>query len=140
MGKFSEINLENPTVLIQGTTPIPDGRRRLVRWADQMRQNMTDQEAELWSRIKDISGLKAQEPLFGRYIGDFCHRKTKSVFEVDGRHHKYHGLSIDCKRDAYLNNRGYTVTRFTNSDVEKNLDGVVFTIRETIALKKQAMA
>jgi very-short-patch-repair endonuclease len=140
MGKFSEIDLEKSSVFVQGTTPIRDGRRRLIRWADHMRQNMTDQEAELWSRIKDISGLKAQEPLFGKYIGDFCHRKTKSVFEVDGQHHEYYGFSIDCERDAYLNNRGYTVTRFTNSDVEENLDRVVFTIRKTIALKKQEMA
>ena len=53
------------------------------------------------------------------------------VVEIDGFSHNMR-VDHDMRRDAYLNNEGYTVLRFTNEDVMTNLDGVIVAI--TLAL------
>jgi very-short-patch-repair endonuclease len=40
--------------------------------------------------------------------------------------------SYDEERTRFLEGRGYKVIRFTNSDVMKNMDGVLLTIGEAL--------
>ena len=111
--------------------------------AHMMRAAPTPQEAAVMDEIKrrGIRGIKNQEQLFGRFIGDFCHRATKSVFEIDGRQHRHSedGLSTDAKREFFLLSKGYTVNHYTNdlvdTDVGAVVDSIVATIKRKRALK-----
>ena len=58
----------------------------------------------------------------------YCHR-SDIVVELDGEVHLEQG-EYDRERDLYLQDRGLKVLRFTNSDVNKNLEGVLSVILE----------
>ena len=93
---------------------------------------MTDAEISLWSKIrrKQLYGLQfyRQKPL-GNYIVDFYCPSAQLVIEIDGgQHYTEEGQSQDSIRDAFLNNIGLSVLRFSNLDVLGNLDGVIAAI------------
>ena len=97
---------------------------------------MTDAEILLWSKLrsKQLKGYQFyRQKIIGSYIADFYCPKAKLVIEVDGSQH-YTGkmLSSDQKRDEYLKNLGFKVLRFTDTDVLKNIDGVVEKILESL--------
>ncbi len=104
--------------------------------ARSLRKNMTPQEVKLWCQLRYLNQegfhFRRQAPL-ENYIVDFLERKRRLVIEVDG---SQHGLAqneiADRKRDITLNNRGYKVLRFWNSDVDRAIDGVIEKILETI--------
>ena len=54
------------------------------------------------------------------------------IIEVDGETHA-ESRAYDDERTRLLEGRGYRVIRFTNSDVIKNLDGVLQAIGEALA-------
>ena len=90
---------------------------------------MTDAEILLWSKLrrKQLYGLQfyRQKPL-GSYIVDFYCPSAQMVIEIDGgQHYTEEGQTQDSKRDAFLNNIGLRVLRFSNLDVIGNLDGVI---------------
>jgi len=97
---------------------------------------MTDAERLLWSklRMKQLKGLmfSRQKPL-GDYIADFyCHR-ARLVVEIDGGHHfSDEARDYDRMRDEYLESTGLTVLRFTNSEVMKNIAGVLEAIENRV--------
>lgn len=111
---------------------------RILRYRQQLRENMTPQEVVVWGKIKPIQYMGSQIIIDNRYIADFCHMPTKNIFELDGKQHTQFGFSNDCVRDTYLTNHGYTVTRFENHEVDSNLDRVVSIITDQCmnALKK----
>ena len=110
----------------------------LKQYSRQLRENMTDAERQLWSKIrmKQLKGHQfyRQKPI-GDYIVDFFCPRAKLVIEVDGSHHLVGGM-IECDRirDDYLNSLGLRVLRFTNADVITNIDGVVESIEREIPL------
>ena len=90
---------------------------------------MTDAEISLWSKLrrKQLFGLQfyRQKPL-GNYIVDFYCPSAQLVIEIDGgQHYTEQGQAQDSKRDAWLNDMGLGVMRFSNLDVLGNLDGVI---------------
>lgn len=103
-------------------------------FARELRKNMTHAEWRLWNmlRSKQLQGIKfrRQHPI-GHTIVDFCAPHHKLVIEVDGSHHGEQ-MEADGIWTRYLNARGYRVLRFWNADVEKNLDGVLMSILETL--------
>lgn len=137
MNKLSEQILENyqfvaPPVSINfyDTDRVTFMQKNSAR----MKAYPTPQEASVWLEIKrrKIPGIKTQECLFGRYIADFCHRKKRLVFEIDGSQHYYFGFSNDAIRDAFLHRKNYHVTRFTNFEVETNIKHVVDIIEDSV--------
>jgi very-short-patch-repair endonuclease len=104
-------------------------KKGLKKFAQQLRENMTDSENHLWWKIKtkQVNGLifYRQKPI-GDYIVDFYCPKAKLVIEIDGSHH-FIGETIeyDRIRDDYLSSLGLKVLRFTNNDVLKNVKGVL---------------
>lgn len=57
------------------------------------------------------------------YIADFMCQPLNLIIEVDGSSHDNPKAWIrDRKRDAVLRKAGFTVLRFTNDDVLKNID------------------
>ncbi len=95
-----------------------------------LKQNMTDAERLLWHYLrgrKDYSFRKQQA--IGNYIVDFVCVSKKLIIELDGAQHgdKRH-VQHDSMRDIFLQNLGYRVLRFWNTDVFKNMDMVLDTI------------
>jgi very-short-patch-repair endonuclease len=99
--------------------------------AKSLRREMTDAERRLWSalrahRLGDLS-FRRQVPI-GRFIADFVCQEIRLVIEVDGGQHA--GAASDLERDQWLLSKGYRIIRFWNSDVLKNLAGVLEKIVE----------
>lgn len=102
-----------------------------------LRQNMTDSEQRLWSRLrgKQLLGVQfyRQKPL-GPYIVDFYAPKVTLVVEVDGSQH----LGIehqqrDIVRDQFLAKQGLRVLRFDSRQMLIETDAVVETVFRAVA-------
>jgi very-short-patch-repair endonuclease len=110
--------------------------------ARQLRRNLTDSEALLWSRLrnKQLLGLQfyRQKPI-GEYIVDFYAPRAKLVVEVDGSQHmeEEHALK-DRDRDAYLASLGLKVLRFNSREVLNEGDAVVGEIYRIAAERLRA--
>lgn len=100
----------------------------------ELRNNMTDAESLLWSKVrrKSLNGYQFyRQRIIGNYIVDFCCPRAKLVIEVDGgQHFSETDICLDKIRDDYLRSHGLKVLRFTNIEVLKNLDGVIEHIME----------
>lgn len=67
----------------------------------------------------------------GPYFADIACHHAKLVIEIDGDTHGTDAAERhDAARDDFLRRQGYTVLRFTNSDVIENPNGV-FLVVET---------
>ncbi len=97
--------------------------------AKSLRNNMTNSELTLWEKLqgKQILGLRfrPQHPT-DIFIADFYCHPIKLVIEVDGGIHKSHEQKeYDIGRTGELNEWEIEVIRFTNEEVEINIDSVV---------------
>ncbi|HEX8302409.1 endonuclease domain-containing protein [Sphingomonas sp.] len=112
----------------------------LLRRAREMRANPTPPEARLWYhlRAKRFEATKFRfQTVLGHYIIDFTSRTAMLAIEVDGDTHATQE-EYDARRTAFLENEGFRVLRFTNSDVMSNLDGVLHDISKAISLSPLA--
>ncbi len=99
-----------------------------------MRRKMTDGEARLWFRLKQLEAPFRRQAPIGPYIVDFLCASARLVVEVDGGQHlTEEGLKADALRDTWLSNRGYDVFRAGNLDVKENVDGVCDAIVRLLA-------
>jgi len=93
--------------------------------ARNLRQNPTEAEKRLWSRLrrKQLGGyrFRRQSPI-GGYVVDFVCPSRKIIIEVDGGQHS---ASRDADRTKWLEGEGYRVLRYWNHDVLENTDGVL---------------
>jgi very-short-patch-repair endonuclease len=108
--------------------------RRLKGFARGLRKNPTDAEFKLWQNIREkrIRGYQFyRQKNIGNYIVDFYCPAGKLIIELDGgQHYSEEGMESDEIRDNYLTGLGFTVLRFSDRDVLKNLDGVLQRIYE----------
>ena len=100
-----------------------------------MRRNPTLSEERLWRRLRDrrLLGLKfRRQHAIDRFIVDFYCAEVQLVVEVDG---EVHGRSVqeDAIRQDVLESRGWRVLRFTNSEIDNSLEGVLKKIKEAIS-------
>lgn len=106
-------------------------RAKLVPLARTLRKRPTDAEKLLWSKLRDrqLAGMKfrRQRPI-GKYIVDFVCIEKRIVVEADGSQHLNN--PDDVARDSYLREKGYTVLRFWNNDILRNIEGVLGKIIE----------
>ena len=120
---------------------LPNYTKPLIPFARKLRREMTDAEYKLWSQIRDNQlGIKLRrQVVFGPYILDFFSAKAKLVIELDGgQHNTEEGIIKDQIRDAYLNENGLEVLRFSDIEVLENITGVMQTIYEAIKKNKQS--
>ncbi len=97
-----------------------------------LRNGATDAETKLWRHLERIplegTHFRRQVPI-GPYFVDFACHQIGLVIELDGSQHASDaGLQRDEKRTAFLENEGYSVLRFWNSDVFEDLNAVLDTI------------
>ena len=100
--------------------------------ARKLRKSMTPQEVKLWVKLRELRSLghhfRRQSPIL-TYIVDFECRRSRVIVEVDGNQHGFdHHRDRDAARDEALSRAGYRVLRFANSEVDRELDGVMETI------------
>jgi very-short-patch-repair endonuclease len=112
----------------------PDLWRRLKPLARQMRYDPTPAENRLWHylRNRQIAGVKfRRQHAIDRFIVDFICLEKRLVIEVDGATHRY-TTEEDGIRQEFLESMGLRVLRFSNSDVFRELDGVLEMIQEAV--------
>jgi very-short-patch-repair endonuclease len=109
--------------------------RKLLGNAKRLRTHQTEAETRLWYHLRAhrFMGLKfkRQKPI-GRYIVDFVCVERRMIIEIDGGQHAER-LVYDQHRDAWLRSRGYTVLRFWDNEVMKQLEDVLEQIRCTLS-------
>ena len=103
--------------------------KNLKQVSRDLRNNMTEAEKLLWSRLrnKQIFGLQfyRQKPILN-YIVDFYCPAANVVVECDGsQHYTIEGLEADRIRDEALAQLGLKVLRFDNGQVMGRIDDVV---------------
>ena len=107
----------------------------LFEKAKQLRNNMTGTEEILWMHLRNgINGFKfrRQHPI-GNYIVDLFCFKAKLVIEIDGSvHNKDEIKENDINRQKELESLGYTVIRFTNIEIHKQVETVLNKISELL--------
>ncbi|UPT65853.1 MAG: endonuclease domain-containing protein [Sphingobacteriales bacterium JAD_PAG50586_3] len=101
-----------------------------------MRRKPTFAESLLWDKLRrkqlDNYYFRRQHSLLN-YIADFyCHSK-KLIIEVDGDiHNSKEAIEKDQDRDYVLKDLGYTILRFTNSEILEDVNSVTQKISEVL--------
>ncbi len=98
-----------------------------VARAKELRREMTKEEASLWQRLRTnrLEGwhFRRQQVIAG-YIADFYCHAASLVVEIDGPIHA-NQVEYDAERDCVLTEMGFRVLRFSNEQVNKNLEDVL---------------
>ena len=99
---------------------------KLRKNAQKLRREMTKEERRLWyDFLKKLPLTVNRQKVIGHYIVDFYCASAKLVIELDGsQHYESGGTTSDRERDYALNQLGITVVRYSNSDINRNFDGV----------------
>ena len=120
-------NLYHDESMFRGAKPHLFDKAKLLRKA------MTESEIKLWEFLRNKKALgyrfRRQHP-FGHYILDFYNHELKLCIEVDGGYHQ----SVDQKardeeRDKFIDFNGVTILRFTNDEVNNEIENVLEKIR-----------
>ena len=97
--------------------------------AKKLRANTTPHERMLWRALKELpiegSHFRRQAPI-GQYIVDFFCPAKRLIVELDGGHHnKDKEAKRDRIRQQWLEQEGYRVIRFWNSELTADLNAVL---------------
>ena len=97
--------------------------------AKKLRANTTPHERILWRALKEIpiegSHFRRQVPI-GPYVVDFFCPAKRLIIELDGGHHNEDDAAArDLERQRWLENEGYRVIRFWNSEITSDLAAVL---------------
>jgi very-short-patch-repair endonuclease len=88
---------------------------------------MSPAERLLWGRLRNgqvgLCHFRRQQIIAGFIVDFYCHA-ANLIIEVDGPIHLTN-KQRDIERDAILQAMGLIMLRFTNDEVNRNLDGVV---------------
>lgn len=110
----------------------------LKDFAKQMRNQPTEAEGLLWNVLsnKKLDGYKfRRQHIIGSYIADFVCLKSNLIIEIDGLIHQLPENKVsDEERTKWLEDEGFRVIRFTNSQVLSNLDYVLDEVRKNLAV------
>lgn len=111
----------------------------LKAYARENRKNMTQSESILWSQIrgKALGVMFLRQYIIGDYITDFACLEPKLVIEVDGGYHSEpRQVDDDAIRQDWLEHQGFKVIRFTNEEVECDIDNTVNKIKQVLDLSQ----
>jgi len=93
---------------------------------------MTYHESLLWEKLKgkQICGVRfrRQHPIYFYIVDFYCH-EAMLVVEVDSEIH-YDRIDYDNGRSAEMEKLGIKVIRFTNLDVENNINKVIMKLKQ----------
>ena len=110
--------------------------------AERLRRDMTATEKIIWDRVcKNQLGvrIRRQHPVW-KFIADFYCHEVKLVIEIDGGIHLHpETKEYDISRDIILKEFQIKILRFTNEEVNNELDLVIEKIKSKIELLKQEL-
>lgn len=105
----------------------------IIKKARHLRREYTKAEKILWKALRGNKlGVKwrRQHPI-DMYILDFYSSKLKLCIELDGSvHNVKENKEYDETRTEYLRIKGIKTMRFWNSEVEKDINGVLEKIKK----------
>ena len=104
--------------------------------ARSLRKRMTPQEVKLWVYLRSWRDrgfhFRRQAPL-DEFIVDFACLKHWLIIEIDGGQHNLDAHARrDAVRDRRLASQGFRILRFWNSDIDRNLEGVLMRIEDIL--------
>jgi very-short-patch-repair endonuclease len=109
----------------------------LKPYAQENRKAGTKAEAVLWKKVfraKNTGYSFNRQFIIGNYIVDFICRELNLIIEIDGNSHERKEVaSKDSDKQYFLESQGYTVVRFSESEVLKRLDSVAADIYNAIS-------
>ena len=109
----------------------------LTKFAKENRKqaNMTRAEGLIWNLVlknKQLLGYKfIKQKIFWNYILDFYCAKLKLCIEIDDPSHDFRAED-DEKRTEYLESLWIKVVRYTNEEIYKHLEEVIFDLEDII--------
>lgn len=117
----------------------------IVEISRRLRKNMTQSEKILWNFLKweklDLKFLR-QHPLYvftedsGQHrfvISDFYNHELKLIIELDGTiHDTSEVFELDRAKEKLLEIWGYHVIRFSNEEVQYQIEKVLLTLKQKI--------
>ena len=109
---------------------------RKISSAREHRKLCTVTEGLLWSilRARQVCDLKfRREHPIGGFIADFACEAVKLVVEIDGGYHDQMGEQ-DVAREKTLRELGWDVLRFSDKDVEADVEAVAIAIARHLQL------
>ncbi len=109
--------------------------QRLKDRRQSLRSNMPVAEQKIWYylRARNLNNYKFRRQFsIGNYIVDFFCPELKLSIEIDGDSHfsDIEVVNYDKQRTIFLNKQGIKVVRFTNDEVENNIEAVIEKILE----------
>jgi len=116
---------------------------KLQHFANDLRKRLTKAEACLWKyalRARQMKGyqFRRQRPVMN-YIADFMCKELMLVIEVDGITHQDEKVILkDKKKQRDLEQAGFTVLRFSDEEVLKNMSGVILFLEDWIEKKEMS--
>ena len=111
--------------------------KSLRHFANSNRKEMTKAEACIWKYVlskRQMLGyqFRRQRPVLN-YIADFMCQELKLIIEVDGLTHQWEEVNEnDIVRQQRLEDLGFTVIRFDDRDVLKQINLVAKRIEDAI--------
>ena len=134
----------NPSPLGEGgktsiLTTDPDTWELLKDFARENRKENTTAEDILWQRLRNnqLGSKVRRQHVIEDFIIDFAFLNEKLLIEVDGGYHNEEQQKIyDDMRTHVMGELGYEVLRFTNEEVEQNVEDVL--TRISFVLNKRA--
>ena len=98
----------------------------------ELRATMTAAERMIWERVRgsQLGCRFRRQHSIGDYIVDFYCPTARLVVEIDGSiHESEQQQDHDILRTLYLKSVGHHVLRFTNKEVQTDIDRVLSVIR-----------
>ena len=112
----------------------------LKMYRQSLRKNMTPEEKKLWYRLnrRQVDGFRfrRQHPIASRFILDFYCPEAGIGIEVDGSIHNFQ-KDQDRNRQKVIESMGIRLLRFTNEEIEDNIEEVINTIRKELIGKRR---
>ncbi|MBR0843003.1 endonuclease domain-containing protein [Bradyrhizobium liaoningense] len=112
--------------------------------AKKLRANPTPHERMLWRALKELpiedSHFRRQAPI-GPYVVDFFCPAKHLIIELGGGHHNEDATAArDLERQRWLENEGYRVICFWNSEIMADLTAVLERIHVELYGSREAEA
>jgi very-short-patch-repair endonuclease len=113
----------------------------LIKNARNLRQNMPPAERRLWfDGIPTLQHKFRRQRPVGRYVVDFYCASAQLIVELGGATHDNDAAqTYDALRTSYLSQVGMHVVRFTNDEVMRNLEGVMYEIARVLDVRLRAL-
>jgi very-short-patch-repair endonuclease len=112
----------------------PHSSEAIIFRSRELRKAATPAERILWEKLRGgrfhNAKFRRQHPI-GKYILDFYCSKARLAIELDGAVHQGHEEE-DAWREKIVGTHGIRFLRFTNEEVENNIESVLKCIQEAI--------